>query len=45
MSELIKPGWRSAGVIIAFGTAILLANSGFRATYGVFLVPMTADLG
>lgn len=45
MSELLKPGWRSAGVIIACGTGILLANSGFRASYGVFLLPMTAELG
>ena len=45
MSELLKPGWRSAGVIMACGTGILLANAGFRASYGVFLLPMTTELG
>ena len=40
-----KGNWRSAAVIIACGGLILLLSFGIRSSFGIFLRPVSLDLG
>jgi len=39
------PGWRSPAVILVCGTLILLLSFGIRTSFGLFLRPLSQDLG
>ena len=42
---MAQPSWRTPLVILVCGTAIMLASFGIRAGFGLFLQPVSDDLG
>src|SRR5687768_6917736 len=43
--NMTNPGWRTPTMIILFGGIILTIVLGVRHTFGLYLQPMTLDLG
>ena len=37
--------WRTPGVVLACGSIILMLSLGIRQSFGLFLQPMSSDLG
>jgi predicted MFS family arabinose efflux permease len=44
-AERIVTGWRTPAVVLACGSIVLMLSIGTRQTFGLFLPPMTLDLG
>jgi predicted MFS family arabinose efflux permease len=42
---MLRHGWRTPFLILVLGTLILLLSLGVRQTFGLFLTPISADLG
>lgn len=40
-----KPDWRTPGVVLACGSIILMLSLGIRQSFGLFLQPMSSELG
>ena len=41
----LRPGWRTPLIILVFGTAVMAVSFGTRAGFGLFLQPISDDLG
>jgi MFS family permease len=42
---MIRTDWRTPGVVLACGCVILMLSLGIRQSFGLFLQPMSSDLG
>ncbi len=45
MSQRAAPGWRTPAIVIGAGCFLALLSFGIRSSFGLFLAPMSADLG
>jgi MFS family permease len=45
MNDTARPDWRTPGVMLAAGAALLAISLGIRHAFGLFLAPMTRDNG